>query len=177
LCECWSIYNEGGTTGNYDIINCNGTEQNLNLTPGASRIHCLKGGTAPQINSGLLTDVDCGSNCTIAADCGYCGPTTTTTTTTTTTSTTTTTTTLAYDFYLMAEYYCVETNCFTDGLEFYVAFPTGTGINPTRYFVPVGGYQAGYAYKYVADAGYQPGAIIMSPTAYVSCPTAAGCNI
>ena len=97
-CQCWSIYNEGATTGNYTITSCGGTVSSPNLLPGANRTHCLQGGTAPQINSGLLTDFECGNTCTIGNDCSYCGPTTTTSTTTTTTtaattSTTTTTTT------------------------------------------------------------------------------------
>lgn len=82
-CVCWTIYNEGDTTGNYTIINCNGTEQSPNLLPGANRSHCLQGGTAPQINSGLLTDVECGNTCTVSADCTFCGPTPTPTPTST----------------------------------------------------------------------------------------------
>jgi len=75
-CECWTIYNEGNTTGNYTIINCNGTEQTINLTTVTrSRTHCIKGGTFPIINSGLLTEYECGTTCNVSGDCTYCGPT------------------------------------------------------------------------------------------------------
>jgi hypothetical protein len=93
-CECWTIYNEGNTTGNYTITLCDGTEQSPNLLPGASRSHCLQGGTAPQINSGLLTDVQCGYTCNVSGDCTYCGPTPTPTPTPTSTPTPTPTPTV-----------------------------------------------------------------------------------
>jgi len=88
-CECWTIVNEGATSGNYTIINCDGTEMSPNLIAGAKRNHCLKGGTVPVINSGTLVDYQCGSNCNLAVDCSDCSPTTTTTTASPTTSTTT----------------------------------------------------------------------------------------
>jgi len=71
-CECVTIYNEGGTTGNYTITNCNGTEQSPNLIAGASRNHCIQAGSSVTINSGLLTEVYCGTSCNVAGDCTTC---------------------------------------------------------------------------------------------------------
>jgi len=71
-CECVTIYNEGGTTGNYTITNCNGTEQSPNLLPGANRNHCIQAGSSIVINSGLLTDVYCGTPCNESGDCTTC---------------------------------------------------------------------------------------------------------
>ena len=71
-CECITIYNEGGTTGNYTITNCNGTEQSPNLLAGASRNHCIQAGSSVTINSGLLTEVYCGTPCNANGDCTTC---------------------------------------------------------------------------------------------------------
>jgi hypothetical protein len=71
-CECITIYNEGGTTGNYTITNCNGTEQSPNLLPGANRNHCIQAGSLVIINSGLLTEVYCETSCNVSADCSTC---------------------------------------------------------------------------------------------------------
>jgi hypothetical protein len=67
-----TILNEGGTTGNYTITNCNGTEQSPNLIAGASRTHCIQAGSSVIINSGLLTDTLCGTACNVSADCTPC---------------------------------------------------------------------------------------------------------
>ena len=71
-CECITIYNEGSSTGNYTITNCNGTEQSPNLIAGGSRKHCIQVGSSIIINSGLLTEVYCGTPCNVAADCTIC---------------------------------------------------------------------------------------------------------
>ena len=71
-CECITIYNEGSSTGNYTITNCNGTEQSPNLIAGASRNHCIQVGSSIIINSGLLTEVYCGTPCNVAGDCTTC---------------------------------------------------------------------------------------------------------
>jgi hypothetical protein len=71
-CECITIYNEGSSTGNYTITNCNGTEQSPNLLAGASRNHCIQAGSSIIINSGLLTEVYCGTPCNANGDCTTC---------------------------------------------------------------------------------------------------------
>ena len=71
-CECITILNEGGTTGNYTITNCNGSEQSPNLVAGASRTHCIQTGSSIIINSGLLTETYCGTPCNVSADCTPC---------------------------------------------------------------------------------------------------------
>jgi photosystem II stability/assembly factor-like uncharacterized protein len=71
-CECITIYNEGGTTGNYTITNCNGSVQSPNLLPATSRNHCIQSGSSVIINSGLLTEVYCGTPCNISGDCTPC---------------------------------------------------------------------------------------------------------
>ena len=72
-CECITIYNEGSTTGNYTITNCNGTEQTLNLPViTQKRNHCIQVGSSIIINSGLLTEVYCGTPCNVAGDCTTC---------------------------------------------------------------------------------------------------------
>ena len=88
-CVCWTIYNEGGTTGNYTVTLCGGMVTSPNLLPGSSRSHCLQAGTYPIINSGLLTDVECGNTCYVSNECTYCGPTPTPTPTPTATPTVT----------------------------------------------------------------------------------------
>ena len=93
-CECWTLVNEDTRTINYTITNCDGTEQTLNLnTITRTRNHCIQGGSIIIVNSpgdALLGEYDCGTTCSVTADCSNCGPTTTTTTTTSTTTTTTT---------------------------------------------------------------------------------------
>jgi hypothetical protein len=93
-CECWTLVNEDTRTINYTITNCDGTEQTLNLTTlTRTRNHCIQGGSIIIVNSpgdALLGEYDCGTTCSVTADCSNCGPTTTTTTTTSTTTTTTT---------------------------------------------------------------------------------------
>jgi hypothetical protein len=94
-CECWTVVNEDSVTINYTVTNCDGTEQSPNLLAGATRNHCIQGGSIIVVNSpigGLLGEYECGTTCTVAANCAYCGPSTTTTTTTSTSSTSTTTT-------------------------------------------------------------------------------------
>lgn len=71
-CECITIYNEGGTTGNYTITNCNGSVQSPNLLPGTSRNHCIQSGSSVIINSGLLTEAYCGTPCNVSGDCTTC---------------------------------------------------------------------------------------------------------
>jgi hypothetical protein len=71
-CECITILNEGGTTGNYTITNCNGTTQSPNLIAGASRTHCIQTGSSIIINSGFLTETYCGTPCNVSADCDPC---------------------------------------------------------------------------------------------------------
>jgi hypothetical protein len=98
-CECWTLVNEDTRTINYTITNCDGSTQSPNLTAGSRRNHCIQGGSLIIVNSpsdALLGEYDCGTNCSVTADCSNCAPTTTTTTTSTTTTTTappTTTTT------------------------------------------------------------------------------------
>jgi hypothetical protein len=85
-----------------------------NLLPGSSRSHCLQPGTYPIINSGLLTDVECGNTCYVSNECTYCGPTPTPTPTPTATSTPTPTPTItptpcpSYGTYLYD--YCDDVN-------------------------------------------------------------------
>jgi hypothetical protein len=93
-CECWTVVNEDSVTINYTVTNCDGTEQSPNLLAGATRNHCIQGGSIIVVNSpigGLLGEYECGTTCTVAADCSYCGPSTTTTTTSTSSTTSTTT--------------------------------------------------------------------------------------
>jgi hypothetical protein len=71
-CECITILNEGGSTGNYTITNCNGTEQSPNLIAGGSRTHCIQVGSPIIINSGFLTETYCGTPCNVSADCDPC---------------------------------------------------------------------------------------------------------
>jgi hypothetical protein len=101
-CECWTVVNEDSVTINYTVTNCDGTTQSPNLLAGATRNHCIQGGSIIVVNSpigGLLGEYSCGTTCTISSNCSNCSPTTTTTTaaptTTTTTAVPTTTTTTA----------------------------------------------------------------------------------
>ena len=101
-CECWTVVNEDSVTINYTVTNCDGTTQSPNLLAGATRNHCIQGGSIIVVNSpigGLLGEYSCGTTCTISSNCSNCSPTTTTTTaaptTTTTTAVPTTSTTTA----------------------------------------------------------------------------------
>ena len=78
-----------------------------------------------------------------------------------------------YDYYLMTEYTCDGEVCATTGLEEICAFPTGTAINASRFYLPTS--IAGFAYKYITEAGAQT-AIIMGATPYVNCAFALGCG-
>jgi hypothetical protein len=72
VCECITITNEGGTTGNYTITNCDGTTQSPNLLTGRSRTHCIQAGSSITINSGILTETYCGTPCNTNSDCPGC---------------------------------------------------------------------------------------------------------
>jgi hypothetical protein len=72
-CECYTIYNEGGTTGNYTYQRCpDGVEVSPNITAGATQVRCVLAGTTITINSGFLTDVQCGTPCNTQPDCSPC---------------------------------------------------------------------------------------------------------
>jgi hypothetical protein len=106
-CECWTVVNEDSVTINYTVTNCDGTEQSPNLLAGATRNHCIQGGSIIVVNSpigGLLGEYDCGTTCSVSGDCAYCGPSTTTTTTTTSSTTTTTTSGVPFGASLTTKY-------------------------------------------------------------------------
>jgi hypothetical protein len=72
-CECYTIYNEGGTTGNYSYQRCpDGVVVSPNIVAGTNQIRCVLAGTTITINSGLLTDVQCGTPCNVQGDCTPC---------------------------------------------------------------------------------------------------------
>jgi len=72
-CECYSIFNEGGTTGNYSYQRCpDGVVVSPNILAGTIQTRCVLAGTTITINSGLLTDVQCGTPCNTSGDCSDC---------------------------------------------------------------------------------------------------------
>jgi hypothetical protein len=72
-CECYSISNEGGTVGNYSYVNCSdGAVVSPNILPGTVQTRCVRTGTGITINSGILTDVQCGTSCNTSGDCESC---------------------------------------------------------------------------------------------------------
>ena len=75
----------------------------------------------------------------------------------------------------MTEFECDGTTaCVESGLEVNCSFPTGTSVNAVRFYRPASGPN-GFAYKYITESG--TGGLILGTTQYVSCPTAAGCNL
>jgi len=72
-CECYTIVNEGGTTGNYSYQRCpDGVVVSPNIVAGSTQVRCVLAGTSIVINSGTLTDVQCGTPCNTQADCSPC---------------------------------------------------------------------------------------------------------
>ena len=72
-CNCYTILNEGGTTGNYTYVNCStGQTLSSNITAGATQVRCVVSGNTPTINSGFLTITNCGTPCSIQGDCSPC---------------------------------------------------------------------------------------------------------
>jgi hypothetical protein len=72
-CSCYTILNEGGTTGNYTYVNCStGQTLSSNITAGATQVRCVVVGNTPTINSGFLTITACGTPCNIQGDCSAC---------------------------------------------------------------------------------------------------------
>lgn len=72
-CTCYTILNEGGTTGNYTYVNCStGQTLSSNITAGATQVRCVVSGNTPTINSGFLTITNCNTPCSIQGDCSAC---------------------------------------------------------------------------------------------------------
>ncbi len=72
-CECFTIVNEGGTTGNYSYQRCpDGVVESVNISAGTTQNVCVLNGTTITINSGTLTDVLCGTPCDTSLDCPTC---------------------------------------------------------------------------------------------------------
>ena len=71
-CDCYTIVNEGGGTGNYSWTGCDDGIYSANIGSGNTQKRCLKGGTTITINSGLLTDTYCATACTEDSDCTSC---------------------------------------------------------------------------------------------------------
>jgi hypothetical protein len=72
-CECYTIINEGSATGNYTYQRCpDGVEVSPNIIGFATQVRCVLAGTTITINSGLLTDVQCGTPCNTQPDCSPC---------------------------------------------------------------------------------------------------------
>ena len=72
-CTCYTIVNEGGTTGNYTYQNCaTNTSVSSNITSGATQVRCVVVGYTPTVNSGTLTIYDCETGCSIQGDCSAC---------------------------------------------------------------------------------------------------------
>jgi hypothetical protein len=72
-CECWTIVNEGGGTGNYSYDRCSdGTTLNRNIGSGVTQTVCARAGTTPSANSGTLTIYSCGTPCSVNSDCAPC---------------------------------------------------------------------------------------------------------
>ena len=71
-CDCYTIVNEGGGTGNYSWTGCDDGIYSANIGSGVTQKRCLKGGTTITINSGLLTDTYCANACTEDSFCTSC---------------------------------------------------------------------------------------------------------
>ena len=72
-CECWTIVNEGGGTGNYSYDRCSdGTTLTRNIATGVTQTVCASGGTTPFQNTGTLTIYECNTPCSTNPDCASC---------------------------------------------------------------------------------------------------------
>ena len=74
-CVCWTVYNEGGGTGNYSYNRCsNGDLVSANIPAGSgARTICAQINTTPYQNTGLLTIIYCGgATCFANAECDAC---------------------------------------------------------------------------------------------------------
>ena len=72
-CSCYTIVNEGGTTGNYTYVDC-ATGQTLspNINSGETQNRCVLSGNIPTQNTGFLTIIDCTTPCSVEGDCFGC---------------------------------------------------------------------------------------------------------
>ena len=72
-CECWTIVNEGGGTGNYSYDRCSdGNTLNRNIGSGQTQTVCASEGTTPFQNTGTLTIYECNTPCSVNDDCAAC---------------------------------------------------------------------------------------------------------
>jgi len=71
-CTCWTVVNEGGTTGNYSYDRCGLGLQSRNIGSGLTQTICVTYGTTPYTNTGLLTIYECGNICNLNTDCTPC---------------------------------------------------------------------------------------------------------
>ena len=72
-CECYTIYNEGDTSGQYRYNRCSdGTLVTANIPRNATQTICVIDGGTVEIVSGELTDVPCGTPCSVNGDCTEC---------------------------------------------------------------------------------------------------------
>jgi hypothetical protein len=72
-CECYTIYNEGDTSGQYRYNRCSdGSLVTGNIPRNTTQTICVSNGGTVEILSGELTDVPCGTPCNINGDCTAC---------------------------------------------------------------------------------------------------------
>lgn len=72
-CECYTIYNEGDTSGQYRYNRCSdGTLVTGNIPRNTVQTICVIDGGTVEIVSGNLTDVPCGTPCSVNGDCSTC---------------------------------------------------------------------------------------------------------
>lgn len=72
-CECYTIYNEGDTSGQYRYNRCSdGSLVTGNIPRNTTQTICVSNGGTVEILSGELTEVPCGTPCNINGDCSAC---------------------------------------------------------------------------------------------------------
>lgn len=72
-CECYTIYNEGETSGQYRYNRCSdGALVTGNIARNSVQTICVINGGTVEIVSGTLTDVPCGTPCSVNGDCSTC---------------------------------------------------------------------------------------------------------
>jgi hypothetical protein len=72
-CECYTIYNEGDTSGQYRYNRCSdGLLVTGNIPRNSTQTICVSNGGTVEIVSGNLTDVPCGTPCNTNGDCSTC---------------------------------------------------------------------------------------------------------